>query len=246
MNVNTKWFIGMGLLFAAISAAIYYLFFILFHETEFIYHHFMVDLAFLPLEVFLVATVFENLMGRRERAARAEKMNVIIGSFYNDVGTELIKTLAKYSNADALSHLLLFNSSWSKSDFTLLKNCITKVSFDSVPGPTQLNELKGFLFSQREHLFRLMENDYLKENESFTHLVLALQHLAEELRFREDLNKLPPSDYAHLGEDIKRVYVILINQWIEHLQYLQASYPYLFSLAVRTNPFNPGASVEVR
>lgn len=29
------------------------------------------------------------------------------------------------------------------------------------------------------------------------------------------------------------------------MQHLRATYPYLFSLAVRTNPFNPDVKVEV-
>ena len=40
--------------------------------------------------------------------------------------------------------------------------------------------------------------------------------------------------------------VILIKEWLVYLQHLKREYPYLFSLAVRTNPFDPGASVEVR
>ena len=246
MKENTKWFIVMGLLFVALSVAVYYLFFLIFHETEFIYHHFMVDLAFLPLEVYLVATVFENLIRRREKAARSEKLNVIIGSFYSDVGTELIKIFAKYNpTTQTIGRHLLFNSSWTKSDFAFLKSSLKNVRFDSVPETMQLHELKELLNSGHGHLLRLLENDNLLENESFTQLILALHHLAEELHLRKDLNDLPPSDYEHLGGDMERVYVILINQWIEHLQYLQASYPFLFSLAVRTNPFNPGAVVEI-
>jgi len=33
---------------------------------------------------------------------------------------------------------------------------------------------------------------------------------------------------------------------LAYMKHLKKEYPYLFSLAVRTNPFDPGASVEVR
>ncbi|GEM_PF-6682769 len=46
--------------------------------------------------------------------------------------------------------------------------------------------------------------------------------------------------------DIERAYALLIREWLSHLDHLKASYPYLFSLAVRTNPFNPTASVELQ
>jgi hypothetical protein len=34
-------------------------------------------------------------------------------------------------------------------------------------------------------------------------------------------------------------------EWLDHVQHLQTAYPYLFSLALRTNPLDPNASVTV-
>ena len=45
--------------------------------------------------------------------------------------------------------------------------------------------------------------------------------------------------------DMNRAYRLLLLEWLEHMNHLQEDYPYLFSLAVRTNPFNPEASVIV-
>jgi hypothetical protein len=49
-----------------------------------------------------------------------------------------------------------------------------------------------------------------------------------------------------LNVDIKRVYQLLVREWLSHMEHLKSDYPYLFSLAVRTNPFNPEASAEVK
>ena len=106
-------------------------------------------------------------------------------------------------------------------------------------------DLNSFLTLKRNNLLRLLENPNLLEHESFSHLLRAVFHLTEELSIRVDLNKLPKSDYAHLRVDIKRVYVLLIIQWLDYMEHLHNYYPYLFSLAIRTNPFNPEASVEV-
>jgi hypothetical protein len=56
---------------------------------------------------------------------------------------------------------------------------------------------------------------------------------------------LPESDYKHLSEDIKRVYNQLISQWVDYIRHLKRDYPYLFSLALRINPFDENASAEV-
>jgi hypothetical protein len=44
---------------------------------------------------------------------------------------------------------------------------------------------------------------------------------------------------------MERAYVLLIREWLDYMNHLQQVYPYLFSLARRTNPFDPGAAAEV-
>jgi hypothetical protein len=42
------------------------------------------------------------------------------------------------------------------------------------------------------------------------------------------------------------VYARLVPEWMSHMEYLKPHYPYLFSLAMRSNPFGPAASVLMR
>lgn len=49
-----------------------------------------------------------------------------------------------------------------------------------------------------------------------------------------------------LSGDIKRAHALLVREWLSHMEHLQRDYPYLFSLAIRTNPFDPNAAVEMR
>jgi len=45
---------------------------------------------------------------------------------------------------------------------------------------------------------------------------------------------------------MNRVYSQLARQWLGYMEHLKGSYPYLYSLALRTNPFNRIASPVVR
>lgn len=245
-NSNPKWLAKIGFAFALISFAIYLLSYLLFHDIDFMSHHLMIDLAFLPIEVFLVATVFEKLMGRREEKARLERLHMITGAFFNEVGTDLVKTLAQ-NNSDAMITVKDYdlNETWSDADFARFKNNINQNVVKLQINATNLLELRDLLISRREYLLRLMENNNLMESEHFSQLLLAIYHLFEEIRLREDLQNLKPSDFAHLSEDVRRIYLLLTEQWINHLSHIKENTPYLFSLAVRTNPFNPEASVEV-
>jgi len=91
-------------------------------------------------------------------------------------------------------------------------------------------------------MLRLLENPNLLEHDSFTHLLWAVFHLTEELSNRRSVKDLPDSDYEHLSGDIKRAYVLLLSEWLDYMRHLKRNYPYLFSLAMRTNPFDPAAS----
>jgi hypothetical protein len=77
-------------------------------------------------------------------------------------------------------------------------------------------------------------------------LLWAVSHLTEELAYRPDLRGLPEADYAHLSWDIARAYVPLLSEWLAYALHLRNSYPYLFSLVARLNPFDPSASVVIR
>ena len=67
-------------------------------------------------------------------------------------------------------------------------------------------------------------------------------NLTEELEIREDLTQLPLADYTHLAGDATRAYGLLVHEWLEYMKHLKDNYPYLFSLAMRTNPFDQEAS----
>ncbi len=100
--------------------------------------------------------------------------------------------------------------------------------------------------ARREILTALMANPAVLEHEGFSDLLIAIFHVAEELAARQDLGALPADDAAHLALDVERVYPMLVAEWLTYLRHLQEDYPHLFSLAARTNPFDPRADVQVR
>ena len=107
---------------------------------------------------------------------------------------------------------------------------------------TILPKLRDFLIEKRDLLLRLLENPNILEHESFSELLLAVFHLEKELQLRKRTSHLPAEDLDHLNKDIERVYSLLVYQWLDYMQYLKKEYPYLFSLAIRMNPFDPDAS----
>ena len=204
-------------------------------------------MGFLPISTLLVTVVLNRLMGKRDKLARLQKLNMVIGAFFVDVGTELLRSLASIDlEARNYGQSLQMNSNWAKEDFQQAKRQIKDINMDKDHIPSHLLEIDAFLTAKREHLLRLLENPNLLEHESFSQLLWAIFHLTEEMAGRVDLRNLSRADYAHIRGDISRVYMHLINQWVDYMENLHSNYPFLFSLAIRTNPFNPEANIEVK
>lgn len=91
-------------------------------------------------------------------------------------------------------------------------------------------------------MLSLLANQTLLEHETFSDMLWALTHLGEELAARPDLTSFGGADAAHIAIDLKRAYSLLGVEWLAYLEHLQTAYPFLFSLAVRTNPLDPEAS----
>lgn len=106
-------------------------------------------------------------------------------------------------------------------------------------------ELRDYLKTKRDFLVRLLENPMLLDHESFTDLLRAVFHLTEELEAHGDLKTLADTDIAHLGGDIHSAYYNLVMQWLGYMKHLKKTHPYLFSLALRTNPFDRVAAPVV-
>jgi hypothetical protein len=237
----------LGLLLVLLSFFFYAVHFVIFRDAHHIFIYLVGDIAFVFIEVLLVTLIIHHILSEREKQAMLKKLNMVIGAFFSEAGTPLLKYFSKFdTNSKQLSKHLIVDSNWSPEHFTQLQVVLKKHEhkIDSKAG--DLKELQSFIVDKRAFLLRLLENPNLLEHEQFTELLWAVFHLAEELSFRNSVIDLPESDCKHLNGDIKRAHTLLVREWLSHMEHLKNDYPYLFSLAVRTNPFDPDASVEVK
>lgn len=240
-------YVALGGGLVALSALLYAVNYAIFRDPRNVAFYTLLDLAFIPLEVLIVGIVINRLLSLRERRAMLDKLNMVIGAFFSEVGTGLLDSLAAFdSDAARLGPRLVFRQDWSEADW---RGAVAAVSASDPAMDARLGRLgplRDSLLGHRGFLLRLLENPNLLEHESFTALLWAVFHLAEELAVRDDLDRLGAADAAHVAGDMKRAYVLLLSEWLRYMRHLQTAYPYLFSLAVRTNPFDPGATAEVR
>jgi hypothetical protein len=230
-----------------ISSAILYLFdYAVFGNLHEIITFMLGEIAFLPLEVLLVTLVIDRLLRYMERRNRLEKLNMVIGAFFVEVGTSLLVYLSDMDpEIEGIRSNLKVTSRWSGEEFSRVAGSLVEYSFKVDISRVDLEHLHIILSRERGFFLRLIENPALMEHESFTDLLLAIFHLTEELARRPSFEDLPRSDLAHLKIDIERTYGRLAREWLDYMKSLKTSYPYLFHLAMRTNPFDQTASVVV-
>ena len=197
--------------------------------------------------VGVAANSLELWLEQREREVRLQKLGMITGAFYSELGTPLLRTFsARNPRVGEIVREIVLTSDTSDAEFARLAERLKEHTYTIDLVGMDLKELQQFLISKGNFLLRLLENPMLLEHEAFTELLRAVFHLAEELSYREEFASLPPADRAHLAVDIGRAYRLLAIQWVSYMEYLKGNHPYLFSLALRVNPFNPEASAVVR
>jgi len=237
----------LGLLLILLSVFFYTVHFVIFRDSHHIFIYLLGDIAFVFIEVLLVTLIIHHLLGEREKRAMLKKLNMVIGAFFSELGTPLLEHFAGFdTNAERISKHLIVSDEWSPEHFTQMQVVLQGHDYKIDSRAGDLHGLQSFIVGKRAFLLRLLENPNLLEHESFTELLWAVFHLAEELSHRTNIKELPDTDYNHLSGDIRRAHRLLVREWLSHMEHLKIDYPYLFSLAVRTNPFDPNASAEVK
>lgn len=244
---QSRWQIMLAAILIVIAAVLYILQIYLFHSQRDTFFYLFQDLAFVPIQVLLVTIIVDRFLRIREKMALLKKLNMVIGAFFSEVGTKLLRSCIEFDrDHPAVSEKLIITPGWTDQQFAAAIEGLKTHQFHTDCTGGDLTVLKEFLVARRGFLLRLLENQNLLEHETFTELLWAVFHLMEELDSRKEVHSLSRPDCEHIAGDIKRAYVILIKEWLEYMRHLKREYPYLFSLAIRTNPFDPSASAEVR
>lgn len=236
-----KWEVQISILLVVFSIFFYFVNYLAFHDTVFIEKYILVQLGFLPLSVLLVTIVLNSLMVRKERMERMEKLNIVVGSFFADIGKDLLRYISKYDRSITDIACSIHSLSKESESFNEFKNVVEKrkyrVNFEKI----NLYELKKYVVEKRYRVINLLDNPVIIEHERFMDLLWILLHLIEELRMTIDFESMNSEDREDLKGDIERLYRLLAYEWIKYLQYLRDNYPHIYRYEIKSNPFVPHA-----
>ncbi|MBE6498292.1 MAG: hypothetical protein E7Z81_08510 [Methanobrevibacter sp.] len=252
MSERLSWKAKFSILMIILIIIIYGSNYLVLGDAEHIISYIWTHLGFIPVDILIVAFLLDEIIERKEKEAMLEKLDMLMSTFFSEVGNDLINQLSTVNKYKASTENLKSIKNWNDADYENKLNELenSNVDFSAMDIPLEkreefLEDLRTLLAGKREFIINLINNPNLLEKEEFTGLINAILHLDEELEHRQKLDLVTNSDFAHLNGDMQRVYEKLVYEWVYYLRYLNKHYPYMIALIIRTNPFDETASVYV-
>ena len=219
------------------SAAVYGIQYIIFKRSDETLFYLLQDLAFVPVQVLVVTLVINRFLSLSEKRKKVKKVNVIISTFFSETGTTLLAEIGKFNRENAALCEVLKIQELKREKPTLIGKRTQKTyPYDFYADPAKLSDLAIVMEDYKAHLLNMLENSSLLEHDSFTDMLWAVFHVADELKIRGPFNVLETNDIDHLSNDLRRAYEALVTEWIQYILYLKAEYPFLYVAALLKNP----------
>lgn len=226
----------LGLFLISLSLLLHGAHYVIFKDVHHIMIFLLADIAFVPLEVFFVSMVLDQMIEKREHQQVLKKINMIVGLFYQELGNKLLAEIVKGNDTTKLQNINV-DLKWDDDKYSVLEKEINNHSFDLDLFKIDLDNLDNLISRYQQLVTNIITNPVIHEHELFTDVIMSIFHLSEELKQRPEGTR-GEHDVAHLKVDLERVYKNLSLNWVEYLKYLQIEYPYLFLSAVTNNPFD--------
>lgn len=155
---SLSWETRLALVLVFISVLIYGLKYLILGQAEGTYVFILNALGFLPINVLLVTLVLNKLMNVRAKRDKLEKLNMVIGTFFSEVGLELLKRMA--ASDDEIQQIrehLVVNANWQDTDFSTVHSLLSEHPRRIAVARLDLEELRQFLYAKRDFMLRLLK-----------------------------------------------------------------------------------------
>ena len=125
MKKRTKETLIIGGALIALSLLLHYGHYLIFKDLHHTLIFLVADIAFIPMEVFFTTLVLDKFLEKRQNQHLFEKLNMIIGVFYTEVGTRLLHRFAESDDdIEDLKENAIVNLNCSETTFKQLENIV--------------------------------------------------------------------------------------------------------------------------
>ncbi|MBU3181737.1 hypothetical protein [Clostridium psychrophilum] len=227
----------LAIILTGSSAIIYFIQNAIFHQPLQTVFYIFQDMAFMPFQALIATLIIDQFLKIEEKRRKIKKTNVVISTFFVDAGVNIMMAMSRFNqnHNEACKSIKIEKLIVNKG--SSLKKAASELEYCFYADPNKLDELASIMDKNKEFLLNLLENSNLLEHESFTDMLWAVFHVADELKTRGDLKRLSRVEIDHISEDMLRAYTAMVMEWISYIIYLKDEYPFLYASAIRKNPF---------
>ncbi|CEN82602.1 hypothetical protein [Paraclostridium sordellii] len=224
-----RYYFVISFILIALSAVMFLIHYLVFGQALNTAYYSLMNLCFIPINSLVVTIILEKFIDYRAKKDRIEKINMLVGIFFTEVGGKLMHLIID-SDKDAKNYITNFE------DLNNIKKCLNEYDYKVDMNNIDLCSIKNILLENNNLFVTLISNENVFQHQIFTDLLMSVVHLRDEIIFMEKDDSLE-LNINHLENDVIRVYKNISIQWISYLEYLNKSYPFLYNNAIRVNPF---------
>lgn len=224
-----RYYFVISFILIALSSIMFFIHYLIFGQALNTAYYSLMNLCFIPINSLVVTIMLEKLIDYRAKKDRIEKINMLVGIFFTEVGGKLMHLIID-SDKDAKNYITNFE------DLNKIKKCLYEYNYKVDMNYIDLCAIKNILVEHNNLFVTLISNESILQHQIFTDLLMSVIHLRDEIIFMEK-DKESGFNTNHLENDVIRVYKNISIQWIFYLEYLSKSYPFLYNNAIRVNPF---------
>lgn len=224
-----RYYFVISFILIALSSIMFFIHYLIFGQALNTAYYSLMNLCFIPINSLVVTIMLEKLIDYRAKKDRIEKINMLVGIFFTEVGGKLMHFIID-ADKDAKNYITNFE------DLNKIKKCLYEYNYKVDMKYIDLCAIKNILVEHNNLFVTLISNESILQHQIFTDLLMSIVHLRDEIIFMEK-DKDSGFNINHLENDVIRVYKNISIQWISYLEYLSKSYPFLYNNAIRVNPF---------
>ena len=192
----------------------------------------MLSLAYVPIGIIYQRVVVDKLLEAKEKENAARKMNLVMGSFYNSIGNDIIGAISKGDiKLNSREPKLGIFSKTNEASFDNIIEFFHEYECELDIDKINLSKIYKILDEKDDIMLSLITNEAIDSYSGIINMLTATLHIKDELAMKFEDNGLDftcEESKAHLTRDVCKCYKLLMEQWIVYMAEMKKIYPNRF------------------
>ena len=130
MSKRLSWKVKFSILMIILIIIIYGSNYLVLGDAEHIISYIWTHLGFIPVDILLVAFILDEIIEKKEKEAMLEKLDMLMSTFFSEVGNELISQLSSVNKYKTNTENLKSIKNWEDADYENKLNELKSTTVD--------------------------------------------------------------------------------------------------------------------